>query len=98
MAATLVIALLVALFAEAITRGLAHLAGWRGERTLPEWAWTMLRGFVLATVTLKVGGLLYPHIVIVDAYFHLKYVTYMVEQGLIAEPIAIEKLFVPTYG
>src|SRR6202012_5939411 len=25
-------------------------------------------------------------------------VSYMVEQGLIAEPIAIEKLFVPTFG
>ena len=25
-------------------------------------------------------------------------VTYMAEQGLIAEPIPVEKLFVPTYG
>jgi hypothetical protein len=25
-------------------------------------------------------------------------VTYMVEQGLIPEPIPIEKLFVPTFG
>jgi hypothetical protein len=25
-------------------------------------------------------------------------VTYMVEQGLIPEPIPVEKLFVPTYG
>lgn len=30
-------------------------------------------------VVLKVGGLLYPHTFIIDASFHLKYITYMVE-------------------
>jgi hypothetical protein len=79
LAATLVIAMLVALVAEAITRWLARIAGWRADRGLPEWAWTALRGLLLATVALKVGGLLYPHTFIIDAYFHLKYITYMSE-------------------
>jgi hypothetical protein len=79
LAATLFIALVVAFAAETATRWLARLAGWRGERSLPEWAWIALRALLLATVVLKVGGLLYPHTVIVDAYFHIKYITYMSE-------------------
>ncbi len=79
LAATLVLAFSVAILAEAVTRWLASMAGWRGERALPEWAWTWLRGLVLLAVVLKVGGLLYPHTIIIDAEFHLKYVTYAAE-------------------
>ncbi|MFL5734837.1 MAG: hypothetical protein ACJ78Q_16900 [Chloroflexia bacterium] len=77
--ATLIIALLVALVAEPLVRGLAGWAGWKGEGSLPEWAWTGLRALVLATAVLKIGGLLYPHTFIIDSSFHLRLITYMAE-------------------
>ncbi|HUS16468.1 MAG TPA: hypothetical protein VM536_15835 [Chloroflexia bacterium] len=79
LAATLVLALLVTILAETGTRALARAAGWRGASALPEWAWAGLRGLVALGVALKVGGLLYPESFIIDAYFHLKYITYMQE-------------------
>lgn len=79
MLAALVIALLVTAQAEAGTRWLVQLAGWRGERRLPEWSWAALRGLVLISAALKVGGLLYPLTFLIDAPFHLKYITYMNE-------------------
>ncbi len=79
LAATLLMALMLAFVAERLTRWLTGVAGWQGERALPEWAWTGLRGLIMLTAALKIGGLLYPHTVIVDAYFHLKYITYMSE-------------------
>lgn len=79
LALTLLLALGLIMLAEPLTRALAHAAGWRGERALPEWSWTGLRALVLISAALKVGGLLYPHTNIVDAYFHLKEITYMAE-------------------
>src|SRR5205814_2167263 len=79
LAFTLALAILVAAFAEWATRHLTRLAGWRADHTVPEWAWAGLRALIGISLVLKVGGLLYPHTVIVDAYFHLKYVTYMHE-------------------
>ncbi len=76
---TLVIAILVAVLAEVGTRWLVGLAGWHNERRLPEWSWAALRGLVLVSAILKVGGLLYPLTFLIDAPFHLKYVTYMNE-------------------
>ena len=79
MALTLALALLVSLGGELVARWLSRLAGRRGPRTVPESAWTGLRALVAAGVALKVGGVLYPHTFIIDAYFHLKYITYMSE-------------------
>lgn len=76
---TLLIALVVAVIAEVAVRSLAGAAGWRGARRLPEWAWAWLRGLVMLSVALKVGGLLYPHSFVIDAPFHVKYITYMNE-------------------
>ena len=75
----LLIALVVAVVAEVAVRSLVGLAGWRGERRVPEWAWAWLRGLVMMSVLLKVGGLLYPHAFVIDAPFHVKYITYMNE-------------------
>jgi hypothetical protein len=77
--ATLLISVPLALVAEALARWLARTAGWTGERALPEWAWVGLRALTIAAVVLKVGGVLYPHTYIIDAYFHLKQITYMAE-------------------
>lgn len=77
--ASLFIALIVAMLAEVGTRWLVQQAGWNGAKRLPEWAWTALRGLVLVSAAAKVGGLLYPLTFIIDAPFHLKYVTYMNE-------------------
>lgn len=79
LAYTLVLALLVAALTEWLSRYVTRLAGWRGDHAVPEWAWTGLRALVAIAVLLKVGGLLYPHTTIIDAEFHLKYVTYMHE-------------------
>lgn len=79
LAATLALALVVTLVAETLTRWLVRLAGWSMGRSLPEWAWAGLRALVAFAVVLKVGGLLYPGSFLVDAPFHLKYVTYMAE-------------------
>ncbi|HEY0070392.1 MAG TPA: hypothetical protein VGE04_10530 [Chloroflexia bacterium] len=76
---TLLIALVVGVVAEVAVRSLVGLAGWRGEKRLPEWAWTWLRGLVMLSVLLKVGGLLYPNSFVIDAPFHVKYITYMNE-------------------
>ncbi len=73
------LALLVGLLGEVLTRWVVWVAGWRGASSLPEWAWAGLRGLVIAAVALKVGGLLYPGSFIIDAPFHLKYITYMSE-------------------
>jgi hypothetical protein len=77
--ATLLIALIVIMVAEPLFRLLTRSAGWRGDRAVTEWAWAGLRGLILLSLVLKVGGLLYPHTFIIDAPFHLKYVTYMHE-------------------
>jgi hypothetical protein len=79
LAYTLILAILVTALAEWLSRYVTRLAGWRGEHTVPEWAWTGLRALVALSVVVKVGGLLYPHTFIIDAEFHLKYVTYMYE-------------------
>jgi hypothetical protein len=79
LAFTLLLAVLVAAFAEWLSRYVTRLAGWRGDHAVPEWAWAGLRALVAVAVVLKVGGLLYPHTFIIDAEFHLKYVTYMYE-------------------
>ncbi len=76
---TLLIALIVAVLAEVAVRSLVAAAGWRGARRVPEWAWAWLRGLVMLSVALKVGGLLYPHSFVIDAPFHVKYITYMNE-------------------
>lgn len=76
---TLLIALVVGVVAEVAVRSLVGLAGWRGEKRLPEWAWMWLRGLVMLSVMLKVGGLLYPNSFVIDAPFHVKYITYMNE-------------------
>jgi hypothetical protein len=76
LAVTLALALVLALGAEIVTRWLVQLAGWKD---VPEWAWAGLRALVAVAVVLKVGGLLYPSATIVDAPFHLKYITYMSE-------------------
>lgn len=76
---TLLIALLVGLLAEVAVRSLVRLAGWTGLRRVPEWGWAWLRGLVMLSVVLKVGGLLYPHSFVIDAPFHVKYITYMNE-------------------
>lgn len=72
----LLITLLVGIVAEVATRWVVQAAGRRGERRVPEYAWTALRGLVMLTAALKVGGLLYPLSFIIDAEFHLKYITY----------------------
>lgn len=89
--ATFVIALLVTALAEPLVRA---LAGWAGSQrggnavgavstastaALPEWAWAGLRGLLIATALLKIGGLLYPHTYIIDSSFHLRLITYMAE-------------------
>jgi hypothetical protein len=79
LAFTLLLALLIAFVVEMLVRRLVRAAGWRGERALPEWAWLGLRGLVMASVTLKVGGLLHPFSFIIDAEFHLRYIGYMAE-------------------
>jgi hypothetical protein len=76
---TLLIALVVAVIAEVGVRSLVELAGRRGVRRSPEWAWAWLRALVVLSVLLKVGGLLYPHSFVIDAPFHVKYITYMNE-------------------
>ncbi|MGI8588808.1 MAG: hypothetical protein ACR2M0_14140 [Chloroflexia bacterium] len=77
--ATFGLAVLTALVAEVTARGLVRASGRRGARAVPEWAWAGLRGLVAASVVVKVGGLLYPSAYVIDAYFHLKYITYMNE-------------------
>jgi hypothetical protein len=79
LAFVLALAIVVALAVEMAVRAITRSAGWRGGRALPEWTWAGLRGLVSLAVALKVGGLLYPHTFIIDAYFHLKYITYMAE-------------------
>lgn len=79
LAIALALALLVGILGEAGTRLLTRAAGWRGERALPEWAWAGLRALLMATVALKVGGLLHPHSFIIDAPFHFRYITFMAE-------------------
>lgn len=79
LAYTLILAILVATLAEWLSRYVTRLAGWRDDHAVPEWAWAGLRALVALSVLLKVGGLLYPHTFIIDAEFHLKYVTYMYE-------------------
>lgn len=79
MAVTLLLALVTVMLAEALVRLVTRWAGWRGERSVPEWAWAGLRALVAVSLALKVGGLLYPHTVIIDAPFHIKYITYMHE-------------------
>ncbi|HYP41745.1 MAG TPA: hypothetical protein VEX13_15415 [Chloroflexia bacterium] len=79
LAFTLALAVLAALLIESLTRLVVRGAGWRGERALPEWVWAGLRGLVLVTVALKVGGLLHPYSFVIDAPFHIRYVTYMAE-------------------
>ena len=79
LAFTLVLAVVVAALAEWLSRYVTRLAGWRGDHAVPEWAWAGLRALVAISVALKVGGVLYPHTFIIDAEFHLKYVTYMYE-------------------
>src|SRR5205085_2857312 len=77
--ATLVIALLLTALAEPLARAIARSAGWRGDRAVPEWAWTGLRALLIITAVLKIGGLLYPHTFIIDSSFHLRLITYMAE-------------------
>ncbi|MBF6612685.1 MAG: hypothetical protein IVW55_06100 [Chloroflexi bacterium] len=79
LAFTLALSVLLAMVAEPLTRRITRLAGWRGDKSLPEWAWAGLRGLVIATAAIKIGGLLYPSTYLIDAYFHLKYITYMSE-------------------
>ena len=79
LAFALLLSILVTTLAEWLSRLVTRLAGWRGDHAVPEWAWTGLRALVAVSVLLKVGGLLYPHTFIIDAEFHLKYVTYMYE-------------------
>lgn len=76
---TLALAVLAALLIESLMRLVVREAGWWGERALPEWVWAGLRGLVLVTVALKVGGLLHPYSFVIDAPFHIRYVTYMAE-------------------
>jgi hypothetical protein len=76
---TMLIALIVSVVAEAAVRSLVGAAGWRGASKVPEWAWAWLRGLVMLSVVLKVGGLLYPNSFVIDAPFHVKYITYMNE-------------------
>jgi len=77
--AALVIALLGGLLAEQIVRYASRLAGWRGGRSLPEWAWIGLRGLLMLSIALKVGGLLHPYTFIIDAPFHFRYIGFMAE-------------------
>jgi hypothetical protein len=79
LAFALALAVLAALLIESLTRWITRGAGWRGEQALPEWVWAGLRGLVLVTVALKVGGLLHPYSFVIDAPFHIRYVTYMAE-------------------
>jgi hypothetical protein len=76
---TLLCALLVAILVEAAARWLVRSAGLGGPGRVPEWAWAGLRALLAISVALKVGGVLYPHTFIIDAYFHLKEITYMAE-------------------
>ena len=76
LAAVLVLTVLVTAAFEPVVRRVVMWAGWKGERALPEWSWTTLRALVAISLVLKVGGLLYPHSFIIDAEFHLKYITY----------------------
>lgn len=77
--AALVIALLGGVLAEQLVRYAARLAGWRGGRSLPEWAWAGLRGLLILSIALKVGGLLHPYAFIIDAPFHFRYIGFMAE-------------------
>jgi hypothetical protein len=79
LAVVIAAAIFVALAVEVLTRLLVGAAGWTGDRRLPEWSWTWLRALVFVSAALKIGGVLYPHTVIIDAYFHLKQITYMSE-------------------
>jgi hypothetical protein len=79
LAFTLLLALVVGIVAETLVRLLVRSAGWRGKRALPEWAWVGLKGLIMASVALKVGGLLHPFSFIIDAEFHLRYIGYMAE-------------------
>lgn len=79
LAYALILAVLVTGLAEWLSRIVTRLAGWRGDHAVPEWAWAGLRALVAISVLLKVGGVLYPHTFIIDAEFHLKYVTFMHE-------------------
>jgi hypothetical protein len=72
-------ALLVIMLVEPLFRLVTHSAGWRGDRSVTESAWAALRGLILLSLVLKVGGLLYPDTVIIDEPFHIKYITYMHE-------------------
>ncbi len=79
LAVALVIAVLGGLLAEQLVRYAARLAGWRHERNLPEWAWTGLRGLLMLSIALKVGGLFHPYAFIIDAPFHFRYIGFMAE-------------------
>ena len=75
----LLIALLGGMLAEQIVRYAAVLAGWKYERKLPEWVWAALRGLLMLSIALKVGGLLHPYAFIIDAPFHFRYISFMAE-------------------
>jgi hypothetical protein len=79
LAVVLLLAVVVTVAFEPAVRRVVMWAGWQGERALPEWSWTALRALVAASLVLKVGGLMYPHSFIIDAEFHLKYITYWAE-------------------
>jgi hypothetical protein len=80
LAAVLLLTLLVTMAFEPVVRRVVMWAGWTGKQALPEWSWTALRALVAVSLVLKVGGLMYPHIFIIDAEFHLKYITYWHER------------------
>ncbi len=71
----LALSLALVWLAEPIFRWAARASG----HTVPEWAWTALRGLVAVSAAVKIAGVLYPDAALIDAYFHLKYVTYMKE-------------------
>lgn len=79
LALVLLLAILVAVVVEPLVRLLTSRAGWHEALSLPQWSWAVLRGLLMLTVLLKVGGVLYPYSFIIDAPFHLKYVTYAAE-------------------
>jgi hypothetical protein len=79
LALALTLALLAGIVAEVLVRAVVGAAGWKGERVVPEWAWAGLRGLVMASAALKVGGLLHPLSFIIDAPFHLRYIQYMAD-------------------
>ncbi|HUP27026.1 MAG TPA: hypothetical protein VM409_01220 [Chloroflexia bacterium] len=75
----LVLALVVGLLIEWLTRIAARAAGWHGQKSIPEWAWAGLRGLLMLSIALKVGGLLHPNAFIIDSPFHFRYINFMAE-------------------